>query len=160
MIEGFERVSEEQFIILKDAIAWITALIAGADGDIDKEETEWAEKLTKIRSYANPNELTPFYQEVGLDFHDRLHHVLDTLPMGKKEREDILTSKLSQVNDAIKPLDNDLAYELYSSYLSFAKHVAKHNGGFLGFLSIDKDEEHLMHLNMIDPIILDSEEEE
>jgi len=40
MIEGFERVSEEQFIILKDAIAWITALIAGADGDIDKEETD------------------------------------------------------------------------------------------------------------------------
>jgi hypothetical protein len=160
MIEGFDRVSEEQFEVLKDAIAWITALIAGADGDINKEETEWAEKLTKIRSYANPNNLTPFYQEVGKDFHDKLHDLLNGLPIGKKEREDVLTAKLSQVNGALKPLDKNIAYELYSSYLSFAKHVANHSGGFLGFLSIDKEEDHLMHLSMIEPIISADEEEE
>ena len=153
MIEGFDRVSEEQFVILKDAIAWITILIAGADGDIAKEETAWAEKLTKIRSYANPNSLTPFYKEVGVDFQDRLHNILDALPIGKKKREEILTANLTQVNDAIKLLDSELASELYKSYLSFAKHVAKQSGGFLGFFNIDKDEETLMDLSMINPII-------
>ena len=52
MIEGFSNINELQFEVTKDAIGWITVLIAGADGNIDKEETAWAEKLTKIRSYA------------------------------------------------------------------------------------------------------------
>lgn len=160
MIEGFEKVNEAQFQILKDAIAWITALIAGADGNIDKEETEWAEKLTNIRAYANPNALTPFYKEVGLDFHENLESTLDSLPIGKSEREKILGDKLAQVNPVLALLDNQLAYELYNSYRSFAKHVAQHSGGFLGFFSIDKEEEHLMQLSMIDPIEIDEEEEE
>ncbi len=160
MIEGFDRLDEAQFKVLKDAIAWITALIAGADGQIDREETEWAEKLTKIRSYANPNVLTPFYKEVGVDFHENLESTLDSLPIGKKEREKILNDKLAQVNDVMPLLDNSVAYELYNSYLSFAKHVAQHSGGFLGFFSIDKEESHLMHLSSIDPIELDEEEEE
>jgi len=159
MIEGFERVNETQFQVLKDAIAWIAALIAGADGEIDKEETEWAEKLTKIRSYANPNVLTPFYKEVGVDFHDSLHAKLDSLPIGKVEREKILYAKLAEVNEVLPLIDNKLAYELYKSYLSFAKHVAKQTGGFLGFLSIDKEEGELISLSMITPIELEADQE-
>ena len=66
MIQGFEMLSEEQFDVTKKAITWITILIAGADGEIEKEETEWAKKIAHIRSYHNPNELTPFYEEPHL----------------------------------------------------------------------------------------------
>lgn len=159
MIQGFDKVNETQFQVLKDAIAWITALIAGADGEIDKEETDWAEKLTKIRSYANPNDLTPFYQEVGVDFHDSLHAILSALPIGKKEREQILSDKLAQVNEILPLIDNKLAHELYNSYLSFAKHVAQQTGGFLGFFSIDKQEGELIPLSMITPIELEGDKE-
>jgi hypothetical protein len=160
MIEGFSNINEAQFEVTKDAIGWITALIAGADGNIDREETAWAEKLTKIRSYANPNRLTPFYKEVGIDFHDKLEALLSGLPIGQKEREEVLTAKLAQLNNVLPLLDPTTAYELYRSYLSFAKHVAKQTGGFLGFFSIDKEEESLIHLGMITPIEIEEEEEE
>ena len=52
MISGFEKLSESQFQVTKEAIVWITVLIAGADGNIEEEETKWAAKVTKIRGYS------------------------------------------------------------------------------------------------------------
>ena len=72
MLPGFGKLSETQFQITKDALTWITVLIAGADGEIEPEETQWATKVAKIRSYHNPNELTPFYEAVGPEFSDKL----------------------------------------------------------------------------------------
>lgn len=159
MIEGFENISENQFKVLKNAISWITVLIAGADGNIEKEETEWAEKLTKIRSYANPNNLTNFYEEVGKDFKATLEDLIENAPKGKEERNQILERKLSEINTILPLLPNSIAYALHGSYTSFAKHVAKQSGGFLGFFSISKEENQWIGLPMIDPIELAEEEE-
>jgi tellurite resistance protein len=51
MSEYFKPLSENEKSELSDALALITVLIAGADGNFEKEELEWAEKVTHIRSY-------------------------------------------------------------------------------------------------------------
>jgi len=159
MIQGFEQLTERQFEITKDAISWITVLIAGADGQIDPKETSWAEKLTKIRGYANPNKLTPFYDEVGLDFSDKLNDLIEKAPKDTQERKEILTRKLAQLND-ILPLLGNVGADLYHSYKSFAEHIARSDGGFLGFFTINKDEAKLLELPMLERVEYVNDEEE
>ena len=144
--------SEEQFDVTKKAITWITILIAGADGEIEKEETEWAKKIAHIRSYHNPNELTPFYEEVGKDFSSILNNLLDQLPPGTNDRQELLIRQLSKLNNILPLLDNNLGHLLLKSYRSFAKHVAKASGGFWGFLSVGKEEDKLIDLPMLNDI--------
>jgi len=158
MLQGFENLSERQYGITKDAITWITVLIAGADGEIDAKETDWASKLTKIRGYANPNKLNDFYDEVGKDFSNKLAHLLENVPSDTKERQELLTRKLGQLN-SILPAMGNLGAELYESYTSFAVHVAKASGGFLGFFSVNKAEAKLMTLPMLDKVEFSEEEE-
>lgn len=159
MIPGFSKLSENQFQITKDALAWITVLVAGADGDINQEEKEWAAKVTKIRGYHNPNELTPFYEEVGKEYAAKLEKLINSVPRDTSERQGILTRKLEQLNTILPLLENNLGYHLLNSYRSFAKHVAKASGGFLGFFSISSEEAKLLGLPMLHDIPFDEEEE-
>ncbi len=160
MIVGFESVSEAQFETLKKAISNITVLIAGADGNIDKDEIGWAEKLTKIRSYANPNRLTPFYEEVGKTFTEDLEHLIANVPQETDQRNELLSRQLARCNEILPLLEQNLGYELYESYKSFAKHVAKESGGFLGFFSISSSEAKFVDLPMLEAIEWASQEEE
>lgn len=161
MIAGFERLTEDQFQLTKDAIAWITVLIAGADGKIDEEETAWAAKVTKIRGYHNPNELTAFYELVGAEFSAKLGDLLAHVPTDVKQRTDLLTRKIEQLNDTLPILDNNMGHHLIGSYRSFAKHVAKASGGFLGFFSVSSEESQLIDLPMLRDIpYVEAEDEE
>lgn len=158
MTEYFKVLSEDEFEKLKDAIAIITIYIAGADGDIEEEETEWAEKVTKIRSYNLPDALASFYEEVGEDFHDRLESYktqLNTVAL----RNAYATEKLTALNPILAKLNTRLGASLYDSYISFAKHVAKASGGFLGFFSIGPKEAAVLDLEMITPVIWEEDEE-
>jgi len=163
MIQGFGKLSESQFQSTKDAIAWITILIAGADGNIDAEEKEWAAKVTKIRGYHNPNELTPFYEAVGPEFASKLEDLLKHAPSDVKERTELFTRKIEQLNEVLPLLEGNLGHYLSESYRTFAEHVAKASGGFLGFMSVSNAESKLIELpmlNKIEFVNLDSAEEE
>ena len=148
------------FETLRETIAWITILIAGADGEIDATETAWAEKLTKIRSYDIQQELAPFYKEVGKDFSDKMSRLLERMPSDKDERRELLSRKIRQVNEILPLLDNEKAYHLYKSYTSFAHHVAKSSGGFLEFFSVSAEEKKLVDLPMINPVELEESDED
>lgn len=159
MLDGFENLSESQFETLKKSVAWVTVLIAGADGSIDKGETDWAKKLTEIRGYANPTDLNAFYDAVGVGFENDLNHLIEHAPKDTKERTELISRKLEELNDIFPLIENRLAYELFFSLKSFAKHVAKATGGIFGFFSINKEEAKLIELPMLSPIELASEEE-
>jgi hypothetical protein len=145
---------------LVDAISQITVLIAGAEGKINKEETEWAEKLTKIRSFSHHKSLQAFYETVGLDFHEKLHDLIESLPSDTEARTKILTDRLAEVDPILQKLPVDLGARLYKSFTSFAKHVAKSSGGFLGFGAISAKEDKLIKLTMLTPIIGTDEDED
>ena len=160
MIEGFEKLSESQFEICRRSISWITALIASADGEINKNETEWAKKIAEIRTYNSSESLIPFYTEVGKDFNEVLNNLVRNLPISREERINILTRQLSQLNDILPLLENKLAFQLYKSFKSFAHHVAKSSGGFLGFFSVSSAEKKLITLPMVNEVVYEEEEEE
>lgn len=159
MIVNNSNITSSEFDQLKEAIADITILIAGADGKINSKEIEWAEKITDIRSYSLPDNLKAFYAEVGKDFHDRLENHIATLPHEVDKRSEILEEKLRALNPILAKLDHNEAAELYSSYVSFAKHVAKSAGGFMGFFSVSYEESRFVGLPMIEKIIYEEEDE-
>ena len=160
MTEYFKVLTEEEYDKLKDAIALITVLIAGVDGEINNEEKAWADKVTKIRSYNMSEDLIGFYQEVGKDFQSNLDHFILAFPNNPEQRTKLISDRLSHLNPILAKLDPSVAYHLLKSYKSFAKHVAKSTGGFLGFFAINKHEAALIGLPMIDPIPYTPEEEE
>ncbi len=152
MIKYFKVLSDSEFEKLKDAIALITVYIAGADGSIEEDEINWAEKITHIRSYSLPEGLKDFYKEVGEDFHDKVLNYIETFKGDVNKRNSEIANRLAQLNPILSKLDPKLGAELYKSFKSFAKHVAKSTGGFLGFFSIGPEEAKLLDLDMITPI--------
>ncbi len=155
----FNNITEQEYNQLKEAISSITVLIAGADGNIDMDEIEWANKLTKIRSYSYAEELKPYYADIGKNFEVDLMALIGAVSKDTDERTQTLSTKLSALNPILAKLDNSVAYQLVESFLSFAEHVAKASGGFLRFATISSAEKSLIDLEMIDRIELILEEE-
>ena len=155
--DSFNVLSAEEYGSLKDAISLITIYIAAADGEIEEDETRWAEKVTKIRSYNLPEDLRGFYKDVGEDFSDKLENLRTTLPKVEAERLILLEEKLAALNPILAKLDRKLGAEMYKSFVTFAKHVAKASGGFLGFFSVGPKEAELIKLSMLDEIVYEEE---
>lgn len=160
MLDHFKRLNEEEFEKLKDAVPLITVLIAGADGNIDNNQLDWANKVTKIRSYNMKAEMKAFYLEVGKTFAQRLQYFIDAFPTNVSDRTKLISDRLTHLNEILAKLDPEVGAKFYNSFTSFAEHVAKASGGFLGFFSINKDEAKLIGLPMIHPIISMIDEEE
>lgn len=156
----FENISQEALQILENAIAQITLLIAVSDGDVNHEETDWAAKLVHIRTYSGDNSLLAFYEQVEANFNIKLNDLINHSPRESEACKAYLSEKLSAVNPILAKLEPETAYHLYTSYLSFAKSIAKSSGGFLGFGSISKNEAHLIELAMITPIAQPIDEDE
>ena len=158
MTEHFKVLNDEEYKSLSDAISLITLLIAGADGDVVKEEVNWASKIAKIRSYSLPEQLNEFYKDVGLDFTERLDHYKHLTSSAVTVRMGEVEDKLAKINPIMAKLNPVLGATLYESYKSFAKHVAKSSGGFLGFFAVGPEEEKWIGLPMLTPIELPEEE--
>ena len=158
MVNQLETLTTEDQQILLDAVPLVTVLIAGADGKIDKNEREWAEKLTKIRSYAYHESLRPYYERLGETFAEKVDGLIDSLPEDTSIRNQEISGRLEKVNAILSKLDPAYAYHMYKSLTSFANHVARSSGGFLGFGSASKEEKEWLDLPMITPIVKPEEE--
>jgi hypothetical protein len=151
-MEHFENISQEELQVLENAVSQIALLIAGADGTIDQEEMDWAAKLTHIRAYSGEKSMQRFYTEVEANFNIKLRDLMKLGAQNLTERQAALTASIAQVNPILAKLDADTAYNVYHSYVTLAKSVAKSAGGILGFGSISGAEEKLIGLSMITPI--------
>ena len=160
MLEYFNKLNDDEKGQLIDALPLITVLIAGADGTFEKEELEWAEKITHIRSYKLKKEMKAFYQEVDATFIEKVQYFMEAMPAGVETRNNIITERLAALNPILAKMDASYAYKLYQGFKSFASHVAKASGGIMGFFSVNPAEAKLIHLPMINPIIYTPSEEE
>ena len=152
MLEKFNDITQEELRDLLDAIPLITLLIAGSDGTIDTKETAWGKKIAKIRSYNYDAELKAYYMQVGEDFTERIDFYLGSFPSDTEARTGAISEKLANLNPILAKIDEDLALDLYTSFRSFAKHVAKASGGFLGMGKMGPKESALIGLDMIHPV--------
>lgn len=146
---GINAEEQRQLVL---GVSWITILIAGADGHIDSEEIEWAEKIAKIRSYSLADRLHDFYQEVGKDFDDNLQKIIKDYQGNNEARTKTAYEEIEKINSILQKMENHEGVKLYESLKSFAKHVAKSSGGFLGMWSISYEENKYINLPMLDPI--------
>lgn len=160
MIEQFAMLTQDEKKLMFDAIPLISLLIAYADGNMDEKERTWAEKITQIRSYSNHESLTEYYEKVGQNFQDKLDQMINNLPQDNEHRLAEISEKLSGLNAIFPKLDHVYAWRFYESLISFAKHVAKSSGGFLGWSSIGSAEKKYISLDMINPIVLQEETED
>lgn len=149
MFEHFKDLSEKESQLVVDAIAYITVLIAGSDGKIDNREKEWAAKVTKIRSYNLPDGLKDYYKMVGENYQKTLDNLIESLPSEVEERTAKIRTTLTMLNDILPKMNRNFSIQLVESYRSFAEHVAKASGGFIGFGGINAQEKDLIGLDMI-----------
>ena len=157
MLNNLGALNEEEKQELYDAIPVITLLVAGADGDIDDLELAKSEKITRIRGFSGDEGLQEFYDHIGTDYHDRLQRWLKVVPQDTDERTAELSARLEKLNPILAKLDVEWGAKLYKSFTSFAKHVARASGGFLGIGSVNNAEAHVMGLPMLTPIVFEEE---
>ena len=156
----FRNLSEAEYAVLMDAIPQIAILIGGADGQIDLQEKEWAEKIAHIRSYSYEPELKPLYQDVDKTFKKKYEEIIKKLPTDLTARNKELSQALSVLNNVFMKLNMKHAALLYNGYLSYAEHIAKASGGFLRMFAVNESENDWVGLPMLDPIFFDDFEEE
>src|SRR6266571_799636 len=98
MIPQFDRLSQGEQEFMYKAPILVAILIAGADGDIDRNEIQegitQAKKKQKIASL----ELMEFYREIGEDFEDKLKIVLQGYPVEATQRNPLIVEELSRLN--------------------------------------------------------------
>jgi hypothetical protein len=160
MDQDLGLLSKEDLTQLEDAFAYITILIAGADGKIDEKEITWAEKIAHIRTYAGDERLKAFHEEVDQNLHSRIETLISELPKDVSSRSKIISEKLAQLNPVLSSLDPYIGAYLYKGFLSFAERTAKSSGGFLSFFTISSEEKKWIGLPMLNAILYDDGEEE
>ena len=160
MIPQFEHLNSTEKEMMYDAIPLITILIACADGELTHRERSWSEKITQIRSYSYHESLREFYLNVGKNYQGKLDYFLEKYPLNIDRRTAIISEKLGELNSILPKLEGVFAWRYYKGLMSFAKHVARSSGGFLGWSAINDKERKLLGLDMIKPIELKVKTEE
>lgn len=148
-IPEFDSLSERYRSALLLAPAYVSALIAGADGKIDRKEIQQAVSTAQNKQNQSRPMLQDYYQTIGYTFEEDLTRILDELPKENEERELFLIEKLEDVSWGLGKLPGEFAVQLYSSLKEFAKKIAESSGGILGFLSVGYEESRLVDLKMI-----------
>lgn len=160
MDHNLRLLSGDQIALLKDAHAYITVLIAGADGKIDAKELSWAEKIVQIRTFTGDERLKEFHDAVNEELPGKIKDLIATLPNDTASRCQIIADKLSELNPILASLDPVIGSYLYKGYLTFAERIAKASGGILAFFSIGPEEKKWIGLPMLSAIVYNPEEEE
>lgn len=146
----FDIPNEEEAFVIKSPVL-ITILIAGADSDIDKAEIQEAKEI--INSISNKEEdssLKNLYKHVIENFESNLSQLLQVYPANAKQRNQIISKELIQLNHILPNLERSTAISYYNNMKELAKHIAEASGGVLGYLAVDKEESKYIDLPMVD----------
>lgn len=150
MIHEFKNLTEEESNLMLMTPAFVTLLIAGAEGNIDEKEIDWGTKITHFR--ANEHSIIQnYYLETDKNFNETLKKLIEVMPKDVKERSDRINGELKKLNRIFPKLDPEFSKVFYNSLLSLSKHVAKASGGLWGFGSISPEEKKYLDLHVIDP---------
>ncbi len=148
MISPFDRLSTEEQEFMYKAPILVCILIAGADGDIDRNEIREAIALAKKRTNTSL-EMSAFYREIGEDFEDKLKVVLRSYPIEVTQRNPMIAEELARLNPLLSKMEQGFAIQFYRSICELALKVAQSSGGLLGMKTIGAAEAIYVKLPMI-----------
>ncbi len=140
--------TEEQEFMLKAPIL-VCILIAGADGDIDRDEIKGAISQARKRQKNSADSMTQLYGEIGEDFEDKLKVLLQYYPVEVSKRNPMLVEELARLNQLWPKIDPNFSTQYYQSICDLAMTVAKSSGGWFGMKSIGDAEAKYVKLPMI-----------
>lgn len=149
MISEFNDLRDDEINSLLDAPIYVTILIAGADGDIDKKEIKKACEVSRAPRTGEQAQLIEYYNKVSSGFEDKIYQKLESLPNSVEKRTGAITNELRKLNFVLPKLNNHYSIHLVASLKDMALKVAKASGGVLGLLSVSKEEAELVELDMI-----------
>lgn len=153
MIAPFEGLSAEDQKLLFKMPVLVTALVAGADGKIDKREVREAIFLAhqKVKN-ARPG-MRDYYKVMDETFEQDLKEYIKDLPAKREEHDPIIEKDMVRANDLIKTIaanHRPFAIQYYNSMKDFARHIAEASGGLGGLLSISPEEAESIKLAKLD----------
>ena len=148
MIREFDKLSATETDLMLKAPILACILVAGADGNIDRNEILGAIELAQKKKRAKAN-LLEFYRYVGEDFEDKLKILTQHYPVNALLRNPILVDELSHLNEILPKLDKPFALAFYRSIKEIAQKTAESSGGLLGLNKIGEEEAKYLGLPMI-----------
>lgn len=150
MASELKRLAPEELDLLNRAPILVSILIAGADGNIDRNEIEGAVQTAQKKSKGK-SALQAYYQEVVTDFEDKLKVILHSYPADAEKRNTTISSELAGLNTIFKKIEGPLPADIYDSLKSLSMNIAKSSGGLFGLKSIGPEEAKYIDLKMISP---------
>lgn len=154
MIKQFEKLREDEVEVILKSPIYVAILIAGADGEIDKNERREAIEVSRNKQSRAREELIEFYAVVGETFETKFNELITELPSDTEERTKVISAELRKLNFIIPKIDKKLGISLHASLKDLAKRIAEASGGVMGYLSVSYEESKLVELKMInDPSI-------
>jgi hypothetical protein len=149
MIPQFDRLSQGEQEFMYKAPILVAILIAGADGEVERNEIEEGMAYAKkLQETASP-EMMELFREVSEDFEDKLKIALQSYPVEVSQRNALIVEELSQLNVVFPKLDLDFSNQYYQSICDLAMKVAKSPRGLLGMHSVGSAEARYVKLPMI-----------
>jgi hypothetical protein len=149
MIPQFDRLSHEEQEFMYKAPVLVAILIAGADGDIDRNEISEGLAHARKKQRIASTGMMELYREISEDFEDKLKIVLQNYPFEVTQRNSLIVEELSQLNAVFPKIDRELAKQYYQSICDLAVKIAKSSGGLLGMNSVGTAEARYVKLPMI-----------
>lgn len=148
-VKEFENLREDEVQVLLDAPVYVSILIAGADGKIDKSERKEAIEVARSKQSRAREQLVEYYKMVGESFEGKFNSLIESLPEDTKDRNTDIEQELRKLNFILPKIDRPFAIKFYASLKDLAKKIAEASGGILGYLSVSYEEQTLMELKMI-----------
>lgn len=145
-LEGL-TVGEQEF--MHKAPILVCILIAGADGNIDREEIKGAIAQAKKKTRNSSEGMMELYREIGEDFEDKLKILLQAYPVEVTQRNPMIVEELSQLNSILPKIEKNFAVQFYQSICDLAMKVAESSGGWFGMKSVGEAEAKYVKLPMI-----------
>jgi hypothetical protein len=149
MIPEFDKLSDSETELMFRAPILACILIAGADGEIDRNEIQGAIEVTRKKQRRSQANLLEFYRYLGEDFEDKLKVVIQSYPLGATQRIPLIVDELAQLNEILPKLDKTFALGFYNSIKEIALKIAESSGGLLGMNKIGDEEARYVELSMI-----------
>lgn len=149
MIKQFEHLTNQEVELMYKAPILVSILIAGADGNIDRNEIRQAVITAQRQHKKGEAELIDFLKDASADFEDKLKILLNAYPANHEDRNSQIFNDLRGVNSILSKVDKIFAKSLYDYLKNLARQVAESSGGILGFKKVGSDEAKLLDLPMI-----------
>jgi len=149
MIPEFDKLSPTEIELMLRAPILACILIAGADGNIDRNEIKGAIELAQKKQKRSKANLLEFYRYLAEDFEDKLKVLIQSYPSKAAQRNPVLVEELSNLNKILPKLDKSFALAFYNSIKEIAQGTAEASGGLLGMNKVGEEEEKYLSLPMI-----------